>query len=130
MIAPSIGYFLVDKFAVGIRPSFNYSQNNLIAGGKDQTVLAVGPFIRYYFLPSGRPFNILAETAYAYYIFNNASTFKQHGLFVAAGPVIYFNTSVGLEFLFGYSSTKVVGYDGRNTALRFGIGFQFHLERL
>ncbi|MBS1749776.1 MAG: hypothetical protein JST63_07720 [Bacteroidetes bacterium] len=128
-ISPSIGYFLIDKFAAGIRPSYMYGKNNLVANGKPQTIFSIGPFLRYYFLQKDNPFNLFAEGSYAYASFNQASESKQHTFSISAGPVLYFNTSVGLEFTFGYSTTKVVGFTGSNNAIRFGIGFQFYLER-
>lgn len=128
-ISPTIGYFIIDKFAAGVRPSFTYGKNNLAANAKPQTFFSIGPFVRYYFLQTDRPFNLLAEGAYAYGSLNQASESKQHTFSVSAGPVLYFNTSVGLEFTVGYSTTKVVGFTGSNNAIRFGIGFQIHLEK-
>ncbi len=128
-ISPTIGYFLADNFAAGVRPSFTYGKNNLVADAKPQTIFSIGPFARYYFLKNESPFNLLAEAAYAYGSSKLASNSQQHSFSFAAGPVLYFNTSVGLEFLMGYSTAKVVNFSGRNTALRFGIGFQIHLEK-
>jgi hypothetical protein len=128
-ISPTIGYFIIDKFAAGLRPSFTYGKNNLVANAKPQTIFSIGPFVRYYFLQTDRPFNLLAEGTYAHATFNQASESKQHTFSFSAGPVLYFNTTVGLEFTIGYSTTKVTGFTGSNNAIRFGIGFQFHLEK-
>lgn len=128
-ISPTIGYFLIDKLAAGVRPSYMYGKNNLVANAKPQTIFSIGPFVRYYFLQTDRPFNLLAEGTYAFSSFNQASEFKQNTFSVSAGPVLYFNTSVGLELTIGYSTTKVASFKGNNNALRFGVGFQFYLEK-
>ncbi len=49
-----------------------------------------------------------------------------------AGPVIFFNTSVGLEFLLGYSSSIEDIKDRYKNSIQgfqIGIGFQIHLEK-
>jgi hypothetical protein len=124
-IAPSIGYFIKDRFAIGLRPSLIYGSNNI---GNDETVFAIGPFMRYYLLNTEKQFNIFAEPSYSYGTFSKAKL-KQNTFSIAAGSVVYFNTSVGLEFIIAYSSSKVVSYKGANNELRFGIGFQFSLEK-
>lgn len=128
-ISPTIGYFIIDKFAVGLKPSFTYGKNNLIAGGDAQTIFLIGPFARYYLLQTDRPFNLLFEGSYSYTSLNQASESKQHTFFIGTGPVLYFNTTVGLEFILGYSTTKVVDFTGTNNGIRFGIGLQIHLEK-
>jgi hypothetical protein len=52
----------------------------------------------------------------------------------SAGPVIYFNSSVGMEFLLGYYSRKeVIQQNGdiinHQKGFQIGIGFQIHLEK-
>lgn len=125
LIAPSVGYFLMDKLALGIRPSLIYGSNNI---GNSEKVFSVGPFIRYYLLKTEGLFNLLTEGGY-YYGTYQSSGIKQNVFSFAAGPVLYFNSSVGLEFLIGYSTTKIAHFDGVNNALQFGIGLQFNLEK-
>lgn len=126
-ISPSVGYFLKDKFAVGIRPSFTYG-GSTIRSGNSETIFTVGPFVRYYFLKTDKVFNILTDGSYLYTYFGSSEV-KQNTISLAAGPVVYFNSSVGLEFLIGYASTKVANYSGRNDEPKFSIGFQFNLEK-
>lgn len=129
-ISPTVGYFIVDKFAVGLRPSLVYGRNNLISSSKSSTVFLIGPFVRYYLLNPEQVFNLFAETGYSFgTISNEGPNTKQNTFSCSAGPVLYFNTAVGLEFIVGYTSTKIVDFEGSNNALRFGIGFQFHLEK-
>lgn len=55
-ISPTVGYFLKDKFGIGVRPSLTYGSNNL---GNSSTVISIGPFARYYFLKPENIFNLL-----------------------------------------------------------------------
>lgn len=119
----------MDKFAVGLNPSLTYGSNNV---ANTSTIITIGPFVRYYFLKTENIFNLFAEGSYAY----GSNTGKGQGkgqhlniFSFSGGPVLYFNSSVGLEFTIGYSTTKVVGFSGTNNEIRFGIGFKFHLEK-
>ena len=123
-ISPTVGYFLKDKFAVGLRPSLSYGSNNL---GNSSTVITIGPFVRYYFLKPETIFNLFTEGSYKYGTISRGQRLNTFSF--AAGPVLYFNSSVGLEFTIGYSTTKVVGFTGSNNEMLAGIGFQFHLEK-
>lgn len=134
-ISPSIGYFLIDKFALGLRPAFSWIKGNIDNGAFITNVkrFSLGPFARYYFLNTEKPYNIVADISYQYgtYAFTNQKgTIKT--LSIMAGPVIYFNTSIGLEFLLGYSS-KIedveAGYKDTRKGFQIGLGFQIHLEK-
>lgn len=125
-LAPSVGYFLKDKLAVGLRPALTYGSNN-ISLANSETIFTIGPFVRYYLLKPANVFNILTEGSYLYGTFKSGP--KQNTFSFAAGPVIYFNSSVGLEFLLGYASTKVAHFAGNNNELKFSIGFHFNLEK-
>ncbi len=52
---------------------------------------------------------------------------------IMAGPEIFFNSSVGMEFLLGYSYSKE-DVEQANKEVRkgfqIGIGFQIHLQKL
>jgi hypothetical protein len=123
-LSGSVGHFIFDKFAAGIRPSLSYGSNNITHAS---TVFNIGPFVRYYLLRKESTVNILADAGYLYGTLsgnNSSNTYT-----VSIGPVVYFNTSVGLEFLIGYSTTKIPGYDGSNNKIQVGVGFQFHLEK-
>jgi len=52
-LSPKVGYFFIDKLAIGITPTFSYSKvisrvNNTTAYYANK--FSVGPFARYYFL--------------------------------------------------------------------------------
>ncbi|MGN6540899.1 MAG: outer membrane beta-barrel protein [Ginsengibacter sp.] len=128
-ITPLVGYFLKDKFAVGLNPSFTYVSNNV---GSTSTIINIGPFVRYYFLNPENTINLFAETGYAYGSITGKGQEKGQHLNTfsfSGGPVVYFNTSVGLEFILSYSTTKVKSFSGANNEIKFGIGFQIHLEK-
>jgi len=127
-ISPFFGYFVADKFAIGLKPSLVYGSNSI---ANTNTTFGVGPFTRFYFLNYEKVFNLFAEGSYLYgsitgkgQVSSNSNTFS-----ISGGPVLYFNNSVGLEFTLGYSISKIVGFTGTNKELGFGIGFKFHLEK-
>ncbi len=146
-LSPNIGYFFVDKFTTGLRTSIGITRSKILNTpyynlGKGITY-GGGPFLRYYFLPTGSPFNILIDGNYQYSISKGGgiststpepvdvplTKYEMNTFSVAAGPVLYFNSSVGLEFLIGYSTTKYLHYEGRNNTIQAGIGLQVHLEK-
>jgi hypothetical protein len=127
-ISPVVGYFLNDKFAVGLRPSLTYGSNTI---ANSNTIIGIGPFTRYYFLKPENIVNLFTEGSYSYGSISSKGqpSSKSNTFSISGGTVIYFNSSVGLEFTLAYSTTKVVGFAGTNNEIRFGIGFQFHLEK-
>ncbi len=139
-VSPNIGYFIGDKFGVGLRPSFSkYKEQGNGAGGLTSNVsrFEFGPFVRYYFLQADKQYNILADVSYQYGIYYSKPTKGNINTFSAsAGTVVFFNSSVGLEFLVGYYSRKEVmplTTIGENVTdqkgFQIAIGFQIHLEK-
>lgn len=138
-VSPNIGYFFVDKFLIGIRPSFSWfkAENTTpVIGGATSNVkrFYIGPFVRYYFLEKEKQANVFAETSYQFGFFSFKPAKASISSFsINAGTVIYFNSSVGLEFMAGYSSwkeeKKEVTKDTRKSFV-IGLGFQFYLEKL
>ena len=52
-VSPNIGYFILDKFALGLKSSFSWIKNTGISANalKSNTIrFDYGPFARYYFL--------------------------------------------------------------------------------
>lgn len=136
-ISPNGGYFLLDKFAVGLRPYFSWGKGEsfpndpTVSGGKsDSKRYGIGPFIRYYFLDKEKQFNILTDFSYQIGEWNVGDKGKLSNFSFLAGPVIYFNTSIGMEFLLGYSSqSEELKNFSVNSSKGFSvnIGFQIHL---
>ena len=122
---PGIGYFIVDKLAVGINAWVMFNTAN-----KDDRIVTfdIGHFARYYFLSTAKKFNLFAQADYSYastsagcISFNSGNNFQ-----FSVGGVMFFNSSVGLEILPNYtiqnSSTPT------NKVFKIDIGFQIHLE--
>ena len=128
----NIGHFLNDKFVVGLTPSVSYSKtkgNSEIGKG-----YGIGIFTRYYFLNVENRINLLSHIEYRYTSSYSGSTKTGNGnnLIFKAGPVIYFNSSVGLEITLNYENNNIkskYGSDSTFNNLNIGVGFQIHLEK-
>ena len=129
-INPNVGYFIGNKFAAGLKTGINFSGYK--ATGTDiyskYNNYNVGPFLRYYFLPTEKMVNILAEGVYQYGLEGgkNQNTSKNTFTF-SAGAVAFLNSSVGIEFLMSYSSYKFANTSGSNGTIQLGFGLQVHL---
>lgn len=132
-ITGSGGYFFIDKLAAGIKANiynYNYKRNENDPPGV--TELSVGPFIRYYFLPIEQRVNLFAAGSYAYGSGKVAGqkAISSNEISFLAGPVVFLNNNVGIEFTIGYSFLKS-NDDAHNKRNLFqtGIGLQIHLEK-
>jgi len=138
-ISANLGYFIKDKIALGLRPSF--SKYKEVAEGTGGNInsnvnrLEIGPFVRYYFLEAEKQFNILGDIGYQYGFYwfkptrGNINTVSAN-----AGTVVFFNTSVGLELLLGYYHRKEVIKENEEfvtnqKGFQISIGFAIHLEK-
>jgi hypothetical protein len=135
-VSASVGYFFVDKLAIGFRPTFSSLKAKVtsIGGGTTNTRrFWFGPFTRYYFLQEDKQFNLLADLGYQFGFLKSGQEKGNLNTFNAcAGPVIYFNNCIGLEFLFGYAYSKEgVKERGKlvNKGFQTAIGFQIHLGK-
>jgi hypothetical protein len=131
-----VGYFVADKLAFGLKPTFSSIKGEITTPGGLTTNVQrywIGPFGRYYILNMENQYNIVTEASYQFGLYN----FKGQGgnlrnFSVLAGPVIYFNTSVGIEFLLGYSYSKEdieQGNKETRSGFQIGLGLQIHLEK-
>jgi len=148
-VSPNIGYFLIDKFAFGLKPGFSYkwrnygnviNEGNIVAGGgySKDGFIDLGPFIRYYFLPIDQRVNLVTELNYQHgWSITHPGKAKKYNYSFYCGPIVYFNSSVGLEFLVGYYATKTTTYDitatnidniSKMNGFQINIGFQISLE--
>ena len=137
-ISSNIGYFVTDRLAFGLKPAVSFVKSKTIhsntSNDKNLTIqkYLLGPFGRYYFLDKKRQSNILIDASYQ---FGTYSIYESRGKLrtfsIAAGPVIYFNSSVGIEFLVGYRYSFEAIDDAKRTNKGFqvGIGFQIHLKK-
>ncbi len=131
-ISPNIGFFFFDNFVAGLDLNFGYTNPK---NYNSSSGFGVGPFVRYYFLKQESRVNLLAHLEYTYGANktkgdNNKSHSNSYGIKV--GPVIYFNSSVGIEMTLDYNSSKLIPENSTNSSyknLQIGIGFQIHLEK-
>jgi hypothetical protein len=145
-ISASVGYFVADKLATGLRPTFSSAkgvamQNGIPNGSSNDNKMAVGPFVRYYFLPMDRSFNLLSDVSYQWGITQRLGALHEKGknntFSIMAGPEVFFNSSAGLEILLGYSqnissienSLPEANSNINKKGLQISIGFQLHLEK-
>ncbi|MBS1639190.1 MAG: outer membrane beta-barrel protein [Bacteroidetes bacterium] len=129
--SPDIGYFFADKFAAGLKMNINSSRTTYTVNGSPSTNRAsaygISPFARYYFLPAkNERVNLFAETDYQYsHSFTTSDS--QSGILISAGPVIYFNSSVGIEFTLNYQYMSEAKLKPATNAFFVGVGLQVHL---
>ena len=75
----------------------------------------------------------MTDVSYQWGFFGGGLKGKLNTFSALAGPVIYFNTSVALEFLSGYHSSLEEatngGFKTSRNGLQFSLGFQIHLEK-
>lgn len=138
-ISPNIGYFLADKFVLGVKSTVSSIKgNDTVVGGNgsgkssSQRYL-FGLFGRYYFLEKEKQTNILVDASYQTGLIRGLNNTKGtlNSFSIAAGPVIYFNSSVGIEFLLGYATdfekyTSQI-FSEQRSGFQFNIGLQIHL---
>ncbi len=114
-IAPSVGYFVVDHFALGIGMDYTYSAiRNPNEDKVDGSNLLFGPFFRYY-VPVGEDVAVFLVTNFG---FGNSSDNQTIGtqlqevssniFAVGVGPgfTIFSNSAIGLEALFKYNFAR------------------------
>ncbi|MFZ5978712.1 MAG: hypothetical protein ACOYU6_13775 [Bacteroidota bacterium] len=136
-LTPYIGIFILDKFAVGVLPTFSSVKGKVTSTGGMSTNVQryrIGPFARYYILNAANPFNIVTAISYQYGVFGGIATGNLTTFSALAGPVIYFNSVVGLEMLLGYNYSKemqtdVGGINAITKGFQISVGFQIHLKK-
>jgi hypothetical protein len=137
-VTPNIGYFIFDKLAIGLKTSFTKYKDQVSGSGglinTNSNRITFGPFAKFYILQKEKQYNLLAEVNYQYGLYRFKPTKGSSNTFNAAiGPVIFFNSSVGLEFLLGYYSIKETikqtgDFISNQSGFQISIGFQIHLE--
>lgn len=138
-IAPNIGYFITNKFNIGLRTAYESSQTYFVVNTPTRLHnIAIGPFARYYLLNIEKPFNILIDAGYqlgyswwvppvdntGYY--NNS---KSNNFEISIGPVVFLTENVALELSLGYiyqNSTRKDYSTTINKGFNTGVGIQFH----
>ena len=142
-VTATLGYFIIDKFALGLRPGFNSYKGKITTPGGGSTnsfQLVAGPFLRYYFLKVDKPFNFLADLCYQpginKYLNGAGEKGKFNTLSILGGAELFFNSAVGIEILMGYSSKIITidntpgGFKNTRRGFKTSVGFQIHLDKL
>jgi len=126
-VKPNVGYFLLDKFVIGSSIGYYYSNFE----DSSSSTFNIGAFARYYFLKPDKLFNLFTQAYYdfSFYETQSGSTFNGNGSIYGAkvGQVIFFNSSVGLEFTLGYE--RGAFDSNQRDTFQVGLGFQIHLEK-
>jgi hypothetical protein len=142
-LSASVGYFLIAKLCGGARAIFSsdkgrdVSYNGTISTSNGYH-LSAGPFMRYYFLDSEKPFNLLTDISYQLGINKYLGALHQTGkynIFSAnAGIEAFFNSTAGVEILLGYYNKAISIEDNTPGAFndikkgfQVSVGFQLHL---
>ena len=133
-ISPGFGYFFINNFAAGLNVNFistHTSETNMPGSESNtSTTFTAGPFLRYYF-------NVAQKTKIFIHGGANWGSYKPGSgdpnlsismYEVKAGPAIFLNPHVALEFTVGYQTSSYKSEE-RNTTNSFdiGLGFQIHL---
>ena len=128
-INPLIGYFVSDKISLGAELFYSFSfKTSYISNSASN--YGIGPFVRYYFLNKEKDVNILLQGSGGYNFATSSDQSTKSSTIsysLLGGPVIFFNSSVGIEFLLGYK-----GYTASNTkvnSFNVNIGIQVHLVK-
>ena len=124
LLEPSIGYFIKNRFAVGLKLNFINGFTEGTTFSIKESNLSISPFVRYYFLNEEKNFNIFFEPSYFYETnsFGNSNAFS-----LKAGHVIFFNSSVGFETSINYIRAENKQFTSDRIFIGFGI--QIHLEK-
>ncbi len=126
-INPNIGYFVMDKLAVGARIGFDYYKPKDVDAS---TEFSAGPFVRYYFVDLGSKAKLFGHAQFGF-----GSTKEGGGESVSstnwgiyAGPAFFLNPSIALEATLGYGASKSKGTPSQG-AFGLNIGFQIHFAK-
>jgi len=135
-VLPNFGWFITSKFVGGLRLNITiYTEKEPVKF--HQTNFSFSPFLRYYLLPKKQQVNILVDASYINSRTKNRiqtypmSTQRTYGYSISAGPSVFLNQHVALEFLLGYKQTKLKDAgDNKNSTFNTSLGLQVHLGKL
>ncbi len=148
-IAPNVGYFLADNFALGI--GLDYTLSSVKQPNEDRTDdsdLLFGPFVRYY-IPIDNDMAVFLVTNFGFgnssdetLVGTNTKRINTNIFAVGVGPgfTIYSSNGIGLEAIFKYNfarskfDTEDAGIKTTTKAITnqfdIGLGVQFYFGGL
>ena len=137
-ITPNIGYFIIDKLAAGARLNIASFHQKVGSDNSTTTLITLSPFARYYFLPPAKMVNAFIDISYNAYK-NKYSSFqsqtsqitRSYGYTITAGPSIFINKHIAIEFTAGNQANIPKGFpDSKTTQFNTGLGLQIHLGKI
>lgn len=146
-IAPSVGYFLVDQFGLGIGLDYTFNQVRKSKDDRNEdSDILFGPFARYY-LPFTDDMAFFLEASFG---FGNSRDDMEVGgqpqnirtnitaLGIGPGITIFSTSAVGIEALFKYNyarstfDTNIGGFSAKTTTetsqFDFSVGMRFYFS--
>ena len=129
----NVGHFFIDKLVAGARLNYGMARNNTAGTPTtSQSTYGGGPFARYYFFPDNQPFNLVVDADIRWKTSNlNGKRVKGSTTEYSfnAGPVLFFNPSVGLELLVGYSHWSNSSNKITESSINVSIGLHAYLVK-
>lgn len=124
--SPNAGYFFANKFAGGLRLTFESVK--VKDAGDAVSDLLFAPFLRYYFLPVDKKVNIFGDVSYGFGSISAEDKASKNEFAIQAGPSVFVTPNVGLEFTLYYKSAGGDAFgDERMNRFGLNVGFQVHL---
>ena len=140
-LAPSIGYFLTNKVAMGVNFGFgNETSKDGISTTQDNDMVELGAYARYYYSPA-KAFSIFNQVGVSYVTTNDRIAKLKNNSFsfhFAPGMNYFLSENVAIQATLGsisYStakddtkgakSTSVLGVNLDLTAISFGLNYKF-----
>ena len=128
-LSPNIGYFFLNKMALGLRPNYFLNGSSGSGTSKSERII-LAPFVRYYFLEAEKKINVFVEGAYNIDIDVFGDGDNPEDFEIKAGLALFLNSSVAFETSLSYiNSNSKNQFVGSHTFL-LGFGLQIHLEKL
>lgn len=125
LLEPNIGYFIKNRFALGLKLNYLTVFNEGSSNTTDNDILGLNPYVRYYFLPDDKIYNFFIEPSFGYNI--NKASGNSTAISIKGAHVLFLNNSVGVETSINY---VVIENDlSRSQNIYLGAGLQIHLEK-
>ena len=125
LLEPNIGYFIKDKFVIGLKLGCENNFSTQYSFQLNQTQFSIGPFIRFYVLDVDKSFNLFIEPSYYKFTYKPLGNFDGYGL--KFGNVYFLNSCVGIKTSLNYQHTESVQLQTNKLFIAFG--FQIYLEK-
>lgn len=128
-IAPGAGYFFADNFAAGASISFISATADDGIDEYDANAFGFAPFLRYYFVKLGNNSKLFANGMFGFVSGKSDGESTNATMWqISAGPAIFLNPSIALEFALAYGSNKFKDADDATNTFGINVGFQIHLN--